>query len=335
MFGIDTTIIAFVGLATLGFGGIIYAFMFDTISNDAKQAKRLSNIKQRDQNKQTQSNAAQRMQEAAKRRKTVHDSLKELDDKTKSKHTKKLTLKKMIAQADMKLTVQQFYIFSVIFGIVATGLAFLGGFGPIVWAGAFFVATFGIPRWYVSMRRKKRFKAFVKEFPNSVDVIVRGVKAGLPLNDCLSIIAREAKDPVGSEFKKVVESQKMGMTMAEAIGKLYDNIPIPETNFFGIVIAIQSSAGGNLSEALGNLAKVLRDRKKMDEKIKAMSSEAKASAGIIGSLPFCVTLLIYLTTPDYISILFTHPTGHMILGGAFLWMSMGIMVMKKMINFDF
>ena len=112
-------------------------------------------------------------------------------------------------------------------------------------------------------------------------------------------------------------------------------LPFPETNFFGIVIAIQASAGGNLSEALGNLAKVLRDRKKMDEKIKAMSSEAKASAGIIGSLPFCVTGLIYLTTPDYISILFTHPTGHMILGGAFLWMSMGIMVMKKMINFDF
>ncbi|MGB7288077.1 MAG: type II secretion system F family protein [Salaquimonas sp.] len=333
MFGIEPTILAFVGLAALGFGGIIYAFMFDAISNEAKQAKRLSNIKQRD--KAQQSNANQRLQEAAKRRKTVQDSLKELDDKTKSKHAKKITLKKMIAQADMKVTVPQFYVFSAIFGLLLGAGALVGGFGLMVVAGIVFVGAFGIPRWYVSMRRKRRFKAFSKEFPNSVDVIVRGVKAGLPLNDCLAIIAKESKAPVGPEFRKIVESQQMGMTMGDAIGKLYDNIPLAETNFFGIVISIQQGAGGNLSEALGNLSNVLRDRKKMDEKIKAMSAEAKASAGIIGSLPFCVTILIYLTTPDYISLLFTHPTGHMILAGSAIWMTMGILVMKKMINFDF
>lgn len=333
MFGIDTSILAFVGLAALGFGGIIYALMYNSISNEAMQAKRLSNIKQRDKNQQN--NAAQRLQEAAKRRKTVQDSLKDLEDKTRSKHKKKLTLKKMLVQAGMKTTVQQFFMFSVVFGLLMTIAAFVSGFNYYVIGGVFFVCTFGFPRWVVSYKRKKRFKAFMQEFPNAVDVIVRGVKAGLPLNDCLAIIARESKDPVGPEFRKIVESQQMGMTMADAIAKLYENIPLSEANFFGIVIAIQQSAGGNLSEALGNLSNVLRDRKKLDEKIKAMSAEAKASAGIIGSLPFCVTGLVYLTTPDYITLLFTHPTGHMIIGGSLIWMSMGIMVMKKMINFDF
>lgn len=333
MFGIDTTVLAFMGLAALGFGGIIYALMFTTISNESRQAERLSNIKHRDKNQQ--SNAAQRLQEAAKRRKTVQDSLKELEDKTGAKHKKKLTLKKMLAQAGMKITVQQFFMFSIIFGIALGAAAFIAGFSIYVVGGALFVGGFGLPRWFVSYKRKKRFKAFMLEFPNAVDVIVRGVKAGLPLNDCLAIIARESKDPVGPEFQKIVEAQKMGMTMGDAIAKLYDNIPLSEANFFGIVIAIQQSAGGNLSEALGNLANVLRDRKKLDEKIKAMSAEAKASAGIIGSLPFCVTGLVYLTTPDYITLLFTHPTGHMIIGGSLIWMSMGVMVMKKMINFDF
>jgi tight adherence protein B len=112
-------------------------------------------------------------------------------------------------------------------------------------------------------------------------------------------------------------------------------MPVPEANFFGIVVSIQQKSGGNLSEALGNLSKVLRDRKKMAEKIQAMSMEAKASAGIIGSLPPIVMLLVYLTTPDYISLLWTHPTGQLMLVGCGVWMGIGIMVMKKMINFDF
>ena len=125
------------------------------------------------------------------------------------------------------------------------------------------------------------------------------------------------------------------MPLGEACAKLYDSMPLPEANFFGIVISIQQRAGGNLSEALGNLSRVLRDRKKMKEKIQAMSMEAKASAAIIGALPPIVMILVYLTTPDYISLLWTHPTGQLMLVGCVLWMSMGIMVMKKMINFDF
>jgi tight adherence protein B len=333
MFGFDLTIIAFIGLATLGVGGLIFAFMYDSVANENRQAKRVNSIKQRDVAQA--SKTSQRINDAAKRRKTVQDSLKELEDKQKSKHNKKLTLKRMLVQAGLGISVKTFFIFSLVFGVLATVVAVFLGAGMYAIAGTFLVATFGFPRWVVSFKRKKRFKAFLQEFPNAVDVIVRGVKAGLPLNDCLAIIAREAKDPVRSEFAKVIESQKMGVPMSEAITKLYDNIPLTEANFFGIVVAIQQSAGGNLSEALGNLSNVLRDRKKLDGKIKAMSAEAKASAGIIGSLPFCVCILIYLTTPDYITLLFTHETGHMILVGAGIWMSMGIMVMRKMINFDF
>jgi len=298
MFGLDITIIAVMVLAALGFGGIIFAFMFDNVANENRQAKRLNNIQKREAVQA--SKASQRINDAAKRRKTVQDSLKELDEKQKAKHKKKITLKKMISQAGMKVTVQQFFMFSGIFGLLMTFLAFITGQNLIVLAGTFFVCTFGLPRWFVSFRRKRRFRQFSNEFANAVDVIVRGVKAGLPLNDCLVIIAREAKEPVRTEFAKVVESQQMGLTMGEAIQKLYENVPIAETNFFGIVITIQQGAGGNLSEALGNLSAVLRDRKKLEGKIKAMSAEAKASAGIIGSLPFAVSGLIYITTPDYI-----------------------------------
>ncbi len=149
------------------------------------------------------------------------------------------------------------------------------------------------------------------------------------------MIALEAPDPLKSEFRVILETQAIGMPLGEACGKLYERTPLPEANFFGIVVAIQQKAGGNLSEALGNLSRVLRDRKKMKAKIQAMSQEAKASAGIIGALPIAVMTLVYLTSPQYISLLFTTSIGNMMLAASAIWMAMGVMVMKKMINFDF
>lgn len=332
MFGLDSTALAFVGLAVLGTAGLAYAFLFDKVANEAKQDKRVKSIRNRDV-KQA-SKAASRLQDAAKRKKTVQDSLKELEEK-QGKTVRKITLKKMIQQAGLKISIQQFFILSILFGIIATIAAVVGGLGIIPSIGIFFVATLGVPRWVVSFIRKRRFNAFLEEFPNSIDVIVRGVRAGLPFNDCIAIIAKESKEPIKTEFSRMIEAQQMGLPTSQAIAKLHENVPLPEANFFGIVVTIQQSAGGNLSEALGNLSNVLRDRKKMKAKIQAMSAEAKASGGIIGSLPFIVGLLVYLTTPDYISILFTHPTGNMILVGAGLWMAIGIMVMRNMINFDF
>ena len=164
---------------------------------------------------------------------------------------------------------------------------------------------------------------------------MRGVKAGLPLFDSIKVVVADAPEPLRSEFAAIIETQTIGMPLGEACQRLYDRMPLPEANFFGIVIAIQTKSGGNLSEALGNLAKVLRDRRKMAAKIQAMSMEAKASAAIIGSLPPVVMIGVYIMTPEYISLLWTHPTGRIMLAGCVMWMATGIMVMKKMINFDF
>jgi tight adherence protein B len=164
---------------------------------------------------------------------------------------------------------------------------------------------------------------------------VRGVKAGLPVGDCIRIIAAETQEPVKGEFRAIAEATAIGMPLPDACAKLYDRIPLPEANFFTIVIAIQQKAGGNLSEALGNLSRVLRDRKQMKAKIKAMSTEAKASAAIIGSLPIAVMILVYISSPSYIELLWTHQMGRFMLAVSAMWMATGIFVMKKMINFDF
>jgi tight adherence protein B len=207
---------------------------------------------------------------------------------------------------------------------------------PVYAAAAFGVAgLLGLPRWIVNYLRKRRMNMFLEEFANASDVIVRGVKAGLPLNDCIKVIANEAAEPVRSEFRVISETQALGLSLADAVAKLPERVPVPEANFFAIVVTIQQRAGGNLSEALGNLSRVLRDRRKMKGKIGAMSMEAKASAAIIGSLPIVVMILVYITSPAYIMLLFTEQLGNVILGCAAIWMTIGILVMRKMINFDF
>lgn len=173
------------------------------------------------------------------------------------------------------------------------------------------------------------------QFPDAVDVIVRGVKSGLPLGDCIRVVATEGQEPVRSEFSMVVDDQTLGVPIQEAVQRLADRVALPETNFLSIVITIQSRSGGNLTEALGNLSTVLRERKKMRGKIKAMSAEAKASGGIIGSLPPIVAFLLFLTSPEYISLLFTTTIGNVVLVVCGFWMLIGVLIMHKMINFDF
>ena len=214
-------------------------------------------------------------------------------------------------------------------------LAFVIG-GHLLGAAVMAFGTgLGLPRWVLGFLKKRREKAFLKALPDAVDVIVRGIKAGLPLFESIKVVAADSPEPLKSEFNAIIETQTIGMPLGEACARLYERMPLPEANFFGIVIAIQQKSGGNLSEALGNLSKVLRDRKKMAEKIQAMSTEAKASAGIIGSLPPIVMLLVWISTPDYISLLWTHSLGQFMLLCCVGWMTIGVLVMKKMINFDF
>jgi tight adherence protein B len=226
----------------------------------------------------------------------------------------------------------------VIAGALGIGvflIAILTGVGMLAALGLAFAAGGGLPFWALAFLKKRREAKFLDAFPDAVDVIVRGIKAGLPLLDSLKLIAGEAQEPVRSEFRSIIDTQTIGIPIGEACLKLYERMPLPEANFFGIVISIQQRAGGNLSEALGNLSRVLRDRKKMKAKIKAMSMEAKASATIIGALPIAVMTLVYITSPQYISLLWTEPLGRLMLAASLVWMSVGIFVMRRMINFDF
>ncbi len=225
-------------------------------------------------------------------------------------------------------------IYSAVAGLVLAFLTYFAGAPLIVVPGAFIVGALGMPRWVVSFRRNLRVKAFLKEFPNALDIIVRAIKSGLPLNDGIRLIANESPEPVKTEFRRIVDSQQMGISIPDAALRMQETMPCPEASFFGIVIQIQAQAGGNLSEALGNLSRVLRDRKKMKDRVAALSMEAKASAAIIAALPFAVMIMVYLTTPDYIMPLFTTTTGHIILGCAGVWMSIGILIMRNMMNFE-
>ena len=267
------------------------------------------------------------------RREQVETSLKDLEARRRKES--KVPLSSRLTQAGLDWSTQKFMIVSGILAAACFLMAMLSGGGLLSAAGLAFAAGLGLPRWSLSYLKKRREAKFLKALPDAVDVIVRGIKAGLPLFESIKVVAADAPEPLKSEFLAIIETQAIGMPLGEACTRLFDRMPVPEANFFGIVIAIQQKSGGNLSEALGNLSKVLRDRKKMAEKIQAMSMEAKASAGIIGSLPPIVMLLVYLSTPDYISLLWTHPTGQLMLVGCVVWMSAGIFVMKKMINFDF
>jgi tight adherence protein B len=267
------------------------------------------------------------------RRKSVQQALKSQTDALNAK--KRVSLPQLLFQAGMTIKPAHFIRNSIIFGAVVTVVLILVQV-PIYLAPIFGLAAgYVLPRMYVNRKRRKYQDRFLDELPNAVEAIVRGVKTGLPLNDSIRVVAKDAKEPVKSEFGRVLDQQAFGMSMTEAVAVLLDRVPLPEVNFFVVVITVQQQAGGNLSEALGNLAKVLRNRKKMKQKIKAMSSEAKASAGIIGSLPFVVGILVSLVSPAYLSPLFFTPIGQVWLGVGVLMLAAGIFVMNRMIQFDY
>jgi tight adherence protein B len=315
-------------MAATAVGGLAWVFVYPLLSGEKKAEARRASVSKAEPVAARQNDKALRS-----RREQVEGSLKDVE--ARRQKDKKVSLGVRLTQAGLDWTPQKFMIISGVVGMACFATAFFMGGGLLGAVGLAFAAGFGLPRWILGFLKKRREKKFLKALPDAVDVIVRGIKAGLPLFESIKVVAADAPEPLKGEFISIIETQAIGMPLGEACARLFDRMPVPEANFFGIVIAIQQKSGGNLSEALGNLSKVLRDRKKMAEKIQAMSMEAKASAGIIGSLPPIVMLLVYLTTPDYISLLWTHPTGQLMLCGCVAWMSCGIFVMKKMINFDF
>lgn len=314
-------------LAMIAVGAGAFALVPDLFSSD-RADKRRDIVKATDRLKVAGNDPSVQRES---RRKTVEDALKAQSEK----HSTKVSLQQQIYQAGMRTKKNVFIRNSIIVGVVVAIVSFVLEV-PILFACVFGAAVAYIgPKLYLTRRRKKFQSSFLDELPNAVEAIVRGVKSGLPLNDCIKSVATDAKEPVRTEFARIVDQQAFGKTTAESITILFDRVPLPEVNFFVVVITVQQQAGGNLSEALTNLGVVLRNRKKMQAKVKALSSEATASAGIIGSLPFVVGTLVTLTTPSYLLPLIQTPVGQICLGIAVVLMCTGMFIMKKMISFDY
>ncbi|HZN28773.1 MAG TPA: type II secretion system F family protein [Xanthobacteraceae bacterium] len=321
--------IALFFLAAVAIGGVVWVFVYPFLSGERKAEKRMETVAR------TGSVVPARTgrNPTKTRREQVEGTLKELEQR--SAKAKSVPLSVKIAQAGLTWSKQRFFITAGMLGLFGFLTVLMIDGGLLAALGIGFAMGCGMPLWLLKFLKKRREAKFLQGFPDAVDIIVRGIKAGLPLLESMRIITSDAPEPLKSEFRAIIETQTIGIPLGEACGKLYERIPVPEANFFGIVIAIQQKAGGNLSEALGNLSRVLRDRKKMKAKIQAMSMEAKASASIIAALPFAVMMLVYITSPDYIELLWTHPMGRMMMVCCAVWMTLGVLVMRKMINFDF
>jgi tight adherence protein B len=324
-------IIAFV-LAAASVGGVLFALFQPRLAGGSPLDRRVEAIAG------TRA-AAARMAEGVSdkaRKRSVQSTLREADERQKGSERRnyKPSLAIRLRQASLGWTERKYYLISAGVG-GALFLVWLAIVGPIAGLVLGVVGGLLLPHLYLGMCRRRRLERFRSLFPDAIDVIVRGIKSGVPLGDCLKVVASESPEPVKGEFKTVVEDQALGLPLGDAVQRLPDRIPIAEASFFAIVIAVQSRTGGNLSEALTNLSSVLRERKKMLGKIAAMSAEAKASGGIIGSLPILVGGVLYFTSPDYIGLLFTTLTGNIVLTACALWMSMGVFVMRQMVRFDF
>ena len=319
------------GLIAIAAGTLLYAFAYPFLSGEIKAQRRaqaVAGFGAKDRNP----NAGRSSLDPAKRRKAIADTLKEFESQNKKK---RLTVEQRIGQAGLELSRNSFFALSALCGVILAAALYVVNGDLLVVAGAAVVGGFGLPLWTLSFLRDRRIGRFVLEFPGAIDIIVRGIRAGLPVADCFRVIATEAPEPVRGEFRQIVEAQALGLSVGEATERLVDRMPIPEASFFSIVVNITQKSGGNLSESLSNLSTVLRDRKKMKGKIQAMASEAKTSAGIIGALPFLVGGAVTFLSPGYIMVLFTTSSGKIVVGCCLLWMLIGVMIMRKMINFDF
>ena len=318
-------------IAVLGFvliGGLGFAFA----GGDSGSGKALKRAQQLRTQTRSDRGRLARANDPAMRRKQILAQLKAAE---KTQRRASLSMSAKLKQAGLPFKSVQFWFGSVGIGLVVAVLVLGLSGNPLMALGAGFVGGFGLPRWFVGFLANGRLKKFTAHFPDAIDIIVRGIRSGLPVHDCLKIIAKETPVPVGPEFQTLVESTGMGVELPQALDRMYERMPTNELRFFTIVLAIQAKTGGNLAEALGNLSTVLRARKLMREKIKALSSEAVASAFIIGSLPPGVVALISFSSPDYMLPMFTDPRGQFMLLIAVLMMSFGVFVMKRMISFKF
>lgn len=334
-FGEDLSSTAFTIMVSLAVGGLAIAILFPFFSNN-NSANRVKAISTGKKTESFGSSIRSRLSEDTKdtRRRQIQDSLKQVGKQEKELKKRRNSLRVNLEQAGLEISVKAYWVSACILGAGLAALSFVIYPNIFVVTAVLFVGIFGLPRWILKNMRTRRQNIFLNDFADALDVMTRGLKSGLPVTEAMKIIATESGPPVGPEFAEVVEGQRLGISLEQGIERMVERIPLPEVNFLAIVMAIQSKTGGNLSEALGNLSRVLRDRKKMKQKVQSVSQEAKSSAAIIGSLPFVLMGALTMLNPTYLSPLFNTQMGHILLIGSGIWMTTGVLVMRKMINFQ-
>lgn len=315
----ETMTIILVGvLAVVGVGGVLF-FLLGDANGGAK--KRLGVANQRQARSSRKSREETLQADTAKRLNELHQA------------NGKVSLRARLSQAGLTMSPAQFLLMFQLIGVGAG----VGGYlaSGILWVGlgvAPVVAFLG-PRWYLKRKTEKRILRFAQHFPNAIDILIRGVKSGLPVSEGLRVISKEVPEPVGAEFRLLVDAGQVGVSLEDALERMSERVPTQDVNFFRTVLSIQKQTGGNLAEALGNLSETLRERYKLKLKIKALTAEARTSAIILGCLPLIVGGAVYLLRPDYVMLLFSHPTGQMMSMGAAVWMTLGVLTLRAMVNF--
>ncbi len=332
-FGGDIKDLAFMFTVAIAVGGMAIALLYPLMTAN-KAGKRVEKISEGKKDGKGSSLRNRFLEEKTdSRRRQIQDSLNQIGNEEKQRK-KKANLRTLIQQAGLETSPNVFWIFSAIVGLIFAVAPLVFGLPWFVAAGLGFVGFLGLPRWFLGFLRRRRQNIFLNDFADAIDVMVRALKAGLPVSESMKIIASESGPPVGPEFLEVVEGQRIGITIDQGIERMVERMPLAEVNFLAIVMTIQSKTGGNLSEALTNLSRVLRDRKKMKAKIRSVSQEAKSSAAIIGSLPFVIMGALTMLNPNYMSPLFETSLGNVLVVASGTWMTIGVLVMRKMINFE-
>lgn len=269
----------------------------------------------------------------AKQRADIARKLKDAGKEQEKKKDKE-TLRDMLQQAGIEAPVSRFWIGSALFAVVvAFFLYFVFSFGALTVGLMTFTAFFGLPRYFLRWKARRRQKQFLLEMPDALDACVRLLQSGMPMTEAIAMASREYTGPLKEEMLRIYDNQRIGVPLGEAAQMTAKRIPLPEVHMFATALQIQSETGSSLSEVLGNLSGVIRARYRLRRKIQALSSEAKSSAAIIGALPPLVSLGLYCASPKYIDPLLFTGHGHFLLACCGLWMFCGIMVMKQMINF--
>jgi tight adherence protein B len=307
---------------------LLLVFAFAGPNAEKAQVRRLTSLKER------HSGAASEAAMAAQMRRITGKRDSNMDTAMMRFLPRPALLKKRLAMTGKNWTVGQYGMATVGLLVLIGGLLLVRGAPFLVSLLIAVVVGAGLPHFVVGWFIKKRGNKFTAKFPDAIELLVRGLRSGLPISETMGVVGAEVPGPVGEEFRAISDKMKIGRTMDAALQETADRLGTPEFQFFVISIAIQRETGGNLAETLSNLATVLRQRSQMKLKIKAMASESKASAYIVGSLPFIVFGLILWISPGYMGNFFVDQRLIVAGVGGMIWMALGAFIMAKMINFE-